>query len=51
MSLADFFRKKNSGVIAKDRLKLVLVSRQLFAGSDGVNKKRYYTCNIQIYGN
>ena len=26
MSLADFFRKKNSGVIAKDRLKLVLVS-------------------------
>lgn len=26
MSLADFFRKKNSSVIAKDRLKLVLVS-------------------------
>ena len=26
MSLADFFRKKNSGSIAKDRLRLVLVS-------------------------
>ena len=26
MSFADFFRKKNSGNIAKDRLKLVLVS-------------------------
>lgn len=26
MSLADFFRKKNSGNIAKDRLRLVLVS-------------------------
>lgn len=26
MSLADLFRKKNSGVVAKDRLKLVLVS-------------------------
>ena len=26
MSIADFFRKKNSGSIAKDRLRLVLVS-------------------------
>lgn len=26
MSFVDFFRKKNSGVVAKDRLKLVLVS-------------------------
>lgn len=26
MSFADFFRKKSSGSIAKDRLKLVLVS-------------------------
>ena len=26
MSFADFFRKKNSGSIAKDRLRLVLVS-------------------------
>ena len=26
MSLADFFRKKNSGSVAKDRLRLVLVS-------------------------
>lgn len=26
MSLADFFKKKSSGNIAKDRLKLVLVS-------------------------
>lgn len=26
MSLSDFFRKKSSGTVAKDRLKLVLVS-------------------------
>lgn len=26
MSLADFFKKKSSGSVAKDRLKLVLVS-------------------------
>lgn len=26
MGLADFFRKKSSGTVAKDRLKLVLVS-------------------------
>lgn len=26
MSLADFFRRRNSGDVAKDRLKLVLVS-------------------------
>ena len=26
MSLADFFRKKSSGDVAKDRLKFVLVS-------------------------
>ncbi len=26
MSLADFFRRKNSGDVARDRLKLVLVS-------------------------
>ena len=36
MGIMDLFKKKTSGNVAKDRLKLVLVSdRQLFFRGDG----------------
>lgn len=44
MKFADFFRKKSSGNVAKDRLKLVLVSRscELFSGYYGADSERHY---------
>jgi len=41
MGFADFFRKKSSSNVAKDRLKMVLVSdrAKLFAGHYGADKK------------
>ena len=41
MGFMDFFRKKNSGEVAKDRLKLLLDfrPRKLFSGNHGSNQK------------
>ena len=37
MKLSDFFKKKNSGDVAKDRLKMVLVSdRSTCAAGNGI---------------
>ena len=44
MKFADFFRKKSSGNVAKDRLKSGLSFRscELFSGHYGADSERHY---------
>lgn len=44
MGIMDLFKKKSSGNVAKDRLKLVLVSdrAKLLIGDDGDDEKGYH---------
>ena len=46
MSFADFFRKKNSGNIAKDRLKLVLVSDRANCSPEVMEKIKNDIINV-----
>ena len=51
MGLMDLFKKKSSGDVAKDRLKLLLVTdRKLFPGNDGADQKRDHSGNFKTYG-
>lgn len=46
MALADFFKKKNSGDVAKDRLKLVLVSDRANCSPEVMEKIKNDIINV-----
>lgn len=46
MSLADFFKKKNSGDVAKDRLKFVLVSDRANCSPEVMEKIKNDIINV-----
>ena len=48
MKFADFFRKKSSGNVAKDRLKLVLVSDRANCSPDIMEQIQKDIINVQI---
>ena len=53
MDLGRIFRKKSSREIAKDRLKILLISDmgELFSGNDGDDKDGYCKGHFQVYEN
>ena len=50
MGIADFFRKKSSGNVAKDRLKLVLVSDRANCSPELMEQIKNDNLNIRIQG-